>query len=392
MSLAFISPSVLKWARLRSQLNIEFVAEKVPVKAEKLTEWEAGQTMPTFLQAQKLASILHIPFGYLFLKEPPVERFELPDLRTVDDKGHSDFSVDLRDIISDVLFRQDWYREFRKEQGYTDIPFIGKYNYAIDTSIIVDEITNVFKLTIEDRKGLRNWEEFFQLLVKRAESIGLWVMRSSMVGNNTHRLLNTDEFRGFVISDTIAPAIFINGTDAKAAQIFTLIHEVVHLWFGSSGVSNIDFRKDLNAMQDEREKKCNEIAAEILVPKLMIQELWNEKVTLAENAEGLSKFFKVSSVVVARRALELKLILPEDFFSYYRILVDRWREQRLKMKESDGGPSYYVNIPIKNGVNFSTDVLNSVYSQKILMRDGARLLGLNPTTLEGFAKEVGIRS
>lgn len=391
MSYALISPSILKWARLRSCLNVDIVAQKVPVKVEKLIEWEAGNAMPTFLQAQKLASILHIPFGYLFLKEPPLESPELPDLRTIDNNEYINFSVDLKDVISNVLFRQDWYREFRKEQGYSEVPFIGKYDYGVDTSLIANEISNVLELTIEDRSSLRNWEDFFQLLVVRAENIGLWVMRSSTVGNNTHRILDVDEFRGFAISDVMVPAIFINGTDAKAAQVFTLIHEIVHLWFGSSGVSNIDFRKDLSSIQDKREKKCNEIAAEILVPQIMIRKFWDKKLSLSENAEGLSKFFKVSSVVIARRALDLKLILPDDFFSYYKILVERWKEQKMKMRESGGGPSYYVNIPIKNGRHFSVDVLNSVYSHKLLMRDGARLLGLTPATLESFAKEVGIR-
>jgi len=381
----------LKWARLRSKLNIDNVAKKANVKAEKLNEWEAGEAKPTFIQAQKLAKILHIPFGYLFLSEPPVEKQFLPDLRTLSDNHFEDFSVDLQDVISDVKFKQDWYREFRKERGDDELTFIGKYSDKDDSKVIADEIAELLKLTIDDRKMVSNWEEFYQLLVKRVEENGLWVMKSSMVGSNTHRILDVSEFRGFVISDPIAPVIFINGSDAKAAQIFTLIHEVVHLWFDSSGVSNIDFRNDKNSIVDIREKKCNVISAEVLVPEEQLRRMWNKGMSVSENAEYLCKYFKVSSVVVARRALDLELILQEEFFDYYAYLVDIWEKKKQKMKNSNGGHYYYINIPIKNGYHFSGDVLQSVYSHKLLIRDGARLLGIKPATLAKYAKKVGVR-
>ncbi|MDF1618601.1 XRE family transcriptional regulator [Petrocella sp. FN5] len=391
MSQAIISPEVLKWARLRSKLNIDMVAQKVNVKVEKLNEWETGEAKPTFIQAQKLAKTLHIPFGYLFLNEPPKEKADLPDLRNLSDCHFEDFSTDLQDVISDVKFKQDWYRDFRQERGDDELKFIGKYSDKDSSKVIADEITEVLNLTIDDRKAVKNWEEFYQLLVKKAEEIGLWVMKSSMVGSNTHRVLDVSEFRGFVIADSIAPVIFINGADAKAAQIFTLIHEVVHLWFNSSGVSNIDFRNDKNSIIDIREKKCNEIAAEVLVPEAQLMKLWNKVLSVSENADNLCKYFKVSSIVIARRALDLDLILVEEFFDYYAYLVEVWKEAKQKMKNNDGGPSYYVSIPIRNGYRFSGDVLQNVYSHKLLMRDGARLLGLKPATLAKFAKEVGVR-
>jgi len=391
MSQAIISPNVLKWARLRSKLNIDNVAKKVNVKVEKLSEWEAGEAKPTFIQAQNLARTLHIPFGYLFLNEPPEEKVVLPDLRTLSDSYFEDFSTDLQDVISDVKFKQDWYRDFKQERGDDELAFVGKYSDKDSSKVIADEITEILKLTADDRKDVKNWEDFFRLLVKRAEEIGLWVMKSSMVGSNTHRILDVSEFRGFVIADSIAPVIFINGADAKAAQIFTLIHEVVHLWFNSSGVSNIDFRNDKNSIVDIREKKCNEIAAEVLVPKVQLMRLWRKDLSVSENAENLCKYFKVSSIVIARRALDLELILVEEFFDYYAHLVEVWKEMKRKLKNNDGGPSYYLSIPIKNGHSFSGDVLQNIYSHKLLMRDGARLLGLKPATLAKYARKVGVR-
>lgn len=391
MSNALINPPILKWARLRSHLDIEIVAKKLSIKAEKLMKWESGEDVPTFRQAQNLANILHIPFGYFFLQEPPEEKLPIPDLRTIDDELYENFSIDLREVISNVIFKQDWYRDFREEQEYPELSFIGKFNDHTPNNIIVEEITDLLKLTLKDRESVQNWEDFYQLLVERAETLGLWIMRASTVGSNTHRKLDINEFRGFAISDKLAPAIFINGADAKAAQIFTLIHEIVHLWLGSSGVSNVDFRKDISSIQNSREKKCNEIAAEILAPREVVKKMWDKRAAISDNAENLCKFFKVSSVVIARRALDLELVTPEDFFGHYKTLVEMWNMQKQKQKESGGGPSYYTNIPINNGRRFSMEVLNSVYSQNLLVRDGAKLLGLNPATLNNFAKEVGIR-
>jgi len=387
---AIISSNVLKWARLRSDFTIELVAKKTNVKVEKLKKWEEGVSKPTFNQAQKLANILHIPFGYLFLDNPPIEKKILPDLRTIADSSLDNFSVDVEDVISDVKFKQDWYQDFKIERGDSKISFIGKYNYNDDSKVIASDIAQTLRLKLAERNISKNWEEFYTLLVNKAENLGLWVMQSSMVGNNTHRILNVEEFRGFVISDSIAPVIFINGSDSKAARIFTLIHEIVHLWFNSSGVSNIDFRIDNTSYYSKHERKCNEIAAEILVPKEQILKEWNQKLSVSINSEKLCKFFKVSSVVVARRAFDLKLINNNEFFDYYYDLVKIWGNKKQKQKEKNGGPSYYKLLPIKNGNNFLYDVIQNVYSQNILMRDGAKLLGLTPATLAKYSDNMGL--
>jgi Zn-dependent peptidase ImmA (M78 family)/DNA-binding XRE family transcriptional regulator len=388
-SQAIISSNMLKWARLRSNCNIELVAKKANVKVEKIERWEAGLSKPTFNQAQKIANVLHIPFGFLFLDTPPAENQVLPDLRTITDFPFDNFSVDLKDVITDVKFKQNWYREFKIERGDIEIPFIGKYTFDDDSKIIAYDISQTLNLKLDDRQNCRNWEEFYSLLIKRAESLGLWVMQSSMVKNNTHRILDVEEFRGFVISDSIAPVIFINGADSKAARIFTLIHEIVHLWFNSSGVSNIDFRIEKNNYNNY-EKKCNEITAEILVPKDQIKRKWDTNLPVNTNSEILCKYFKVSSIVIARRAFDLNLIDSDVFFDYYKDLLELWKTNKEKQKENKGGPSFYKLIPIKNGNTFSYDVVQNVYSQNLLMRDGARLLDLMPATLVKYSNILGI--
>ncbi|MDC7241217.1 MAG: ImmA/IrrE family metallo-endopeptidase, partial [Spirochaetales bacterium] len=239
MSTAIIQPDIVKWAIQRSQIEPDQLAHKIPVKPERITEWEEGVSLPTFLQARKLANILHIPFGYLFLQAPPTEEITVPDLRTLRDFRASGFSVDLKDAIADVQRKQDWYRDLLIEDGEEKLPFLNSYNIDSDTKDIARSITETLGLSVSTRNQVRNWEKFLRLLMDRAEEAGIWVMRNGRMGYNSHRVLDVEEFRGFTLCDDYAPVVFLNGADATAAQIFTLIHELAHLWLGESGVSDL---------------------------------------------------------------------------------------------------------------------------------------------------------
>lgn len=386
MSTALISPTALEWAMGRSQLEPVIVAKKLSITVEKLQLWIEGSKKPTFKQAQKLAAILHIPFGYLFLPKPPEEQFELPDLRTLGDINKNNFSTNLRDTVSEAIRKQDWYHDYLKSEEYEPLSFIGKYNINTNPQVIASDITSLLKLTIEDRSKAKNWEDFLRLLIKRSEEAGIWVMRSGKVGNNTHRPLTTEEFRGFALCDSYAPLIFINGRDARAAQIFTLLHEIAHLWLGKSGISDLSLEIKSESIKNKIEIVCNQVAAEVLVPEKILLEQWNDRCSLVENTNKLSSFFKVSSIVIARRALDLKLTNADTFFNYYQIQKEEWANKKTKQK---GGGDFYKNIPIANGRHFTEAVIKSVYSRTLLMRDGAHLLNISPSTLEKLAgKEV----
>ena len=387
MARASISPTVLKWARERSLFDLERLAKKIPVKSQKITLWEEGDEKPTFKQAQKLAQILHIPFGYLFLPHPPKEKLPIPDLRTIYDEYREDYSLNLKETILDVLRKQDWYIDYLMEEERESLPFIGRFDVSQDTDIIAKDIISTLELSIEDRLTAPNWEEFLRLLMDRAEKNGIWIMRNGKVGNNTHRILDVEEFRGFVICDPIAPVIFLNGADAKAAQIFTLAHELTHLWLGESGVSNVGVRFRPSDIQNVIERKCNEVAAEVLVPQTLLAKYWQESRVNMENIESLCSTFRVSSIVIARRAFDLGLLSRAEFFDYYKHQQERWRSQKEAQKS---GGSFYRALPIVNGRRFTEAVLQSVYSQKTLIRDGARLLGIKPSKMDRIAEEVNL--
>jgi Zn-dependent peptidase ImmA (M78 family) len=386
MAEALVNPSVLLWARDRARMEPSLVADKTHVKTDRLLDWEKGTAHPTFKQAEDLANALHIPFGFLFLPSPPKETLPIPDLRTVENRATGWLSPDLRDVLADVLRKQDWYREYLADQGAGPLPFIGRFTGKDLVVDIAANITKTLNLTAADRDYAKNWEEFLNLLIERAETASVWVMRSGIVGSNTYRQLDVNEFRGFAICDEIAPAVFINGRDVRVAQAFTLMHELAHLWLGKSGISDFSITHSSDADQNRIERKCNAVAAEVLVPATLLREHWNRLNPIADNAGSLSTYFRVSKVVVARRAYDLGLITWEAYDVFYKAEVDRWRE---KSGSKHGGNAYYT-LPVRNGQQFTSAVLRSALEYKLLFRDAGKLLGLSPSKIVRFAQKAGI--
>lgn len=345
-------------------------------------EWESGLSKPTFKQAQELAKRLRIPFGYLYLTEPPKESVTTADLRTLKDRAPGHYSVDLIAVIEDAIRKQDWYRDELIASNAEPLPFIGKFNLNSNPNKIAEDINEVLNVKIESRQGQVDILRFF---TEQAEIAGILVLRNGKVGANTHRPLDVEEFRGFALSDEYAPLIFINSADYKDAQIFTLVHEIAHLWIGEGGVSNY-YLAGIEKYS-EIEVLCNQVAAEVLVPTKMFTELWkNSEGSLQDRVEILKKYFQVSTIVLARRAFDFGFVQKEEFFTYFYYLKKIWADQ--KSRQSSGG-SFHHAFPIANSKIFTDAVCHAVYSQKMLLRNGARLLGVKPSTLDKYVKSMG---
>jgi Zn-dependent peptidase ImmA (M78 family) len=381
MADAMINEKVLAWAVDRAGMPFDVVAKKLNVGAERLAAWMNGEERPTFKQAQILSSALHIPFGYLFLKEPPEEKMAIPDLRTVAGDPARKLDLNFRDLLSDVLFKRDWFRDFMKEHSGREMDFIGRFGAGDSTRAIAADMRSV--LYGEDgppKTG--NWEEHLRMLIDKAETAGIWVMRNGIVGSNTHRPLSVSQFRGFAIADRVVPLIFINGKDAKAAQIFTFAHELAHLWLGESGISNVQLGDADYGVHQTIERKCNEIAAEFLIPAATFPAQWRAADTLSENADRLSRVYKVSRIVIVRRALDLALIDQTSYGRFYAMEAARWSD----MPAGDGG-SFHNNLPLRNGQRFTRAVVNQAVSGGMLLRHAASLLNAQPTAILSYHKQ-----
>jgi Zn-dependent peptidase ImmA (M78 family) len=375
---AHINHEVLRWARRRVGMDIGAAAIAAGVKPEQLERWETGDDLPTFRQAQNIALALHAPFGFFFLPQAPVEEPLLPDLRTVGGRPVGRPSVDLLETVKQALQRQAWYVEYQQEQGTAPLPFVGKFALGASPQDVAADIRAVLGVELEN--GQRKWDEYQRALIQGAEKAGVLVMRSGMVGNNTHRKLDVSEFRGFAISQAVAPVVFINSADAPTARLFTLMHELAHIWFGSSGISN---GETANARQEEI--ACNAVAGEFLAPAVVFRQLWaGGEADLRTRLAELAQRFHVSQLVVARRALDLGLMDREAYNNFYLAELERFRNA-----ESKGGGSFYRTAVSKNSERFAKAVTAEALSGRLLLRDAGKLLGVQPAKIRQFAEQLG---
>lgn len=370
---AKINHDVLHWARERARLTVDQLAKGVHAKPDQVVAWEDGQAYPTFRQAQLLADTAHVPFGFLFLTKPPEDKLPLPDLRTVGGQPVGRPSVDLLDTVRNVLQKQAWYADYLKDQGYEPLNFVGAFAADAAIKTVVADMRRMLNMGEDKRRG--NWEEYHRTLIDAADAAGILVMRSGMVGNNTHRKLDVAEFRGFAVADPLAPLVFINSSDAPAARLFTLMHELAHLWIGSSGISSL-----ANAVARREERFCNAVAGEFLVPENEFRALWSKAIDWRENISRLTGVFHVSNLVIARRARDLGMIDDLTHTDFYLAELTAFRN-----KKSSGG-GWFSTQKAKNGMCFSKAVLCEARSGRLLIRDAGRLLGVQPAKIRTYAE------
>ena len=380
---AIINNRVLRWARERARLDTETAARSITSRPEKFIAWEEGADFPSLSQARKIADKLRIPFGYLFLSDPPDEDLPIPDLRTRDDLAPRQISVDLIEQLSLTLAKQRWYQEHRIGAGADVHTYVGKYTPDNDISEIAADIRSTHNLA-DLQFAAQNWTGFLTEFVRAVEANGTLVMRSGVVGNNSRRPLEVNEFQGFAIADPIAPLIFLNSKDFVAARIFTLAHELAHVWVGESGISLVD-QSEANWGIDI-EQFCNAIAAEALVPLSEFRRAWGEAPGVDSDVSRLARRYRVSTIVVLRRALEADIIDRNSFFELLEI--ERGRQTR---RQSGSGGSQINNIVARNGRIFSEALISATYEGRASFDDATRLLGVKVNTLKTLALEFGIR-
>jgi Zn-dependent peptidase ImmA (M78 family)/DNA-binding XRE family transcriptional regulator len=375
-----ITPELLRWARERIDTPIETLAGALPTTPEKILDWEKGNAQPTFRQVQDLARILRIPIGYLFLSHPPEESLPIADFRTLPEAARGKVSPDLTDVIDDALRKRDWYREQRIQEGLPLLDFVGKFRPSANITKVAGDIRQVLDVPSDPAEGSRSWEEHLRNLIHRCEAAGILVLRSGIVGANTHRPLSVDEFRGFAIADEYAPLIFINAKDTKAAQIFTIAHELAHIWIGSSGISNIGIATARTLENYPNiERFCNSVAAEFLAPAEKIFALWETSRDADSNARHLARHFRVSTLVALRRGYELGLI-PYDEFQ--ELFSKEMEEAMQRERPGGGGGDFYANLQSRNSKRFVNDLLAAVAEGRVMHLEAARLLNIQPWTLE----------
>jgi len=378
MSRANIKPDLIDWAYKRSGAQWGVLEKRFP----KLPQWISGELQPTMNQLETFSKATLTPLGYFFLPKPPVERLPVPDFRTVKDRTVARPSAALLETIYSMQRRQDWLRDYLEEEGEDPLPFVG--------SVTVETLPTVAARAIREALGVLDgwadehttWESALIGLRRAAESAGIVVVINGVVGNNTHAPLNVQEFRGFVLSDKLAPLIFINGADAKSAQMFTLAHELAHVWLGKDGVFDLP---DLEASGEKTEMFCNRVAAEVLIPSVELAQRWAQVSLRAQPFHALARMFKVSPIVAARRAFDIQLVTREVFFEF----IKEYQAYELSRPKSSGG-DFYRTQETRIGRRFGLAVTGAAKAGRLLYRDAYRLTGLAGKTFDLYAE--GLRT
>lgn len=373
-----VSKKIWTWAIRRSQLPKATLLTEIPL----LSRWIRGEVHPTVRQLEEFARKTRTPLGYLFLDAPPEEDLGLPDFRTKSAKRPA-FSPDLIETVEDMLRRQQWMRADRINDGHDPLPFVNSATIKQTPEILANEIRRELRLNFEWTSQYKSWEKTLLAMRKAIGDIGILVFCASMVRTNTSRMLNPDEFRGFVLIDEYAPVIFVNTNDSPSAQMFTLAHELVHVWVGQSSLVNLS---GLQPHRDKVEQFCNAVAAEFLVPTMPFRDRWMlMSTTTARHIEAMSTLFRVSPLVIARRALDLELISQAAFTQFYAREQARWQ----KIKENrDGAPVFYQVQDLRLGNQFGWSVVRATKEGRLLYREAYELTGLKRLSFDKYSQRL----
>jgi len=376
-----VNPELIRWAIDRSGLPADSLVQKFP----KLDDWRSGKRLPTLRQLESFAKATMTPFGFLLLERPPEEKLSIPDFRTLGDTPIDRPSPNLLDTIHTIERRQAWMRDFLIEEGHERLAFVGMGEDVQNARLLAIQIREALRLETDWAARLTTWQEALSTLRSVIEQLGVLVFSNSVVGLNNHRPLNPEEFRGFVLCDPYAPTIFVNSADSKSAQMFTLAHELAHVWLGKDGLFNLI---RMMPSSNRIERLCNRTAAELLIPGATLRECWEEVAATTEPFQAIARRFKVSPLVAARRALDLQLIDKGQFFAFYQEDQRRWQQHKADPRKKPSGGNFYDTQASRLSGRFARAVVRAVREGRLLYRDAYRLTDLKGETFNTYAHLV----
>ena len=370
-----LSVDTLSWAAASNGYSLNDFAHYL-YKTEQ-TARNIAQGQLTVEQLKKFSEKAKVPFGFLFLDKPP-EDYQ-PDTNFVDFRTVSNqkpLSTDFKKILRDVEHKQTWYKNYLVSIDANKLAFVGKFSN--DKQVANEVVANDIRKTLNIHNLIaKSADEYLIAISEACEKSGILIFKNSIVINATKKPLNVQEFRGIVITDEYAPCIFINSADSKNANIFTLAHELAHIWLGESGVSDTALNSN-----NQSEAKCNAIAALLLVPANEFVQLWDaSNDNPRTKIKQLNTHFKVSELVIARTALTHQKI-SRDFYNQISEETEKaWLTYKDKFKDNDGGSSPKAMVRIRNSKTITNKVVELVKNNRMMPSEAAILLNKNAATI-----------
>lgn len=381
-----VSHEIINW--LMAHVQIDSLPRQIQ---EYLHLWSAGKKTPTFNQIERTSRATGIPLGYFFLRTPPTEDLSLVDYRTVDSVALENPSRNLIEVMHDMELVQEWTRTHLISEGASTIPFVGAFKQQGDSFAFADSVRKILNLPNNWFSKNRTTEDSFRFIRTAISNSGVVVMMSGIVGNNTHRPLDINEFRAFSIVDDYAPLIFINSNDSTNGRLFSLLHEFTHICIGENNLFND--RYSIGRKVKKAETVCNAVAAEVIVPQVLFSKEWNSAINHMDAERAIAVLagnFKCGITVIARKALDNGFIDYPLYEKMAQLAVKRYNDHRKKQKEEDdGGGDFYRTAASRMDQRFFEMLLNSVAEGKTLYSDAFRLTNTNRTTFATLTEKAG---
>ena len=379
-----VNPAILNWVMQKVQQ--ENISNSV---IKQISEWISGEKEPTFSQIETVSKKTSIPFGYFFLDKPPMEDCRIVNFRTVDSINIQNPSRNLIDIVDSMSSVQEWMAEYNKDNGASEYTFVGSLKITDDVISAANTVREELNLSLNWFENLRNAKEAFNSLRNSITNLGVIVMMNGIVGNNTHRTLSVSEFRAFTLVDPYAPLIFINSRDTDNGKLFSLLHELVHVWIGKD-----DFYNDTHGVSQKVSKEeqfCNAVAAEILVPNSMFLNEWSKQSGNSETIiYTLENKFICSRFTLLIKAFNTGKIEKNEFHKLLNLFKEQFEViQSQKQNKKSGGGDFYRTLSNKWDRKFIQALYASAQSGRTQYRDVYLLTNTTGTTFHELIRKVG---
>lgn len=393
-----INPAILAWARETAGLSVEEAAERLGLSnsarssaIEKLSALESGDELPTRNQLLKFASTYRRPLTTFYMHEPPVVEKRGEDFRTLAGPVPAQETALLDALLRDIRARHDMVRSIIEDDDeFERLSFVG----SVRINENVESAANKMKATLgiagdrELRRGKTTPDELFAELRSRVERVGVFVLLAGNLGTH-HSNISEKVFRGFAIADNLAPFIVINDQDAKAARSFTLIHELAHVFVGSTGISGAPSTVEPRTPLARVERFCNDVAGEFLLPRSVLPDTGriDDAQEVLETASSVADVWKVSESMVAYRLWQAGRMSGETYAEVASLYAARWqafRERNREQAREDerGGPSYYTVRRHRLGTALLSLVGRTLRANEVTHTKAAKMLGVKPSGVE----------
>jgi Zn-dependent peptidase ImmA (M78 family)/DNA-binding XRE family transcriptional regulator len=382
---AFIKPELLVWARSIAHLDIEQVARKLHVKADKIHAWETGRARPTVKQLRQLAKIYNQTFAAFYLPSPPGDTVPIPhDYRRHAGTILVGISPELALDIRTSWERRSIVLDLYTEQETPPIEFTPTIELVTDPEETALQIRNLLGIDYEKQKGWQDARIAFNAIREAIETVGVLVFQSTSIP--------IEEIRGYSLSLNPLPVIVVNRKEKSySARSFTMLHELTHIMLQVGGLCDLTTEEGKKPEEIRVEVFCNHVAGATLIPKdLFLNEpivqahgtslLWGD-----EEIEALSKTYCASREVVVRRLLVLGLTTPR----FYETKRQEYQEKLKKSPKGKGFVSPPRDVVSTSGKPYIRTILDALYSERITTSDVVDYLGVKSKHLEQIADIVG---